>query len=164
MTLHFTKIEQPLNKYWPKFKDTILKIYGPNNKQDTAANYAEFLAAIWDTIDTKGSLVTVLTGTEPKIIPAIPATPPTARTAPTTPDDETTFPHPLAPRKIFKNKVPKNHAKISRQTFLPKISRHILATFRNIRKVYKNKDRQLGASRSKRCWVCFSPFFSPCLF
>ena len=73
-TIHFD-----INKYWPKFKDTILKIYGPNNKQDTSANYAEFMVAIFDTIDTKGSLVTVLTGAEPKP-PAIPppTPPPTA--------------------------------------------------------------------------------------
>jgi adenylate cyclase class IV len=28
-----TKAIFDINKYWPKFKDTILKIYGPNNKQ-----------------------------------------------------------------------------------------------------------------------------------
>ena len=67
-----------MNKYWPKFKDTILKIYGPNNKQATAANYAELMAAILDTIDTKGSLVTVLKGAEPKT-----PTPPTPPTLPT---------------------------------------------------------------------------------
>ena len=55
-----------INKYWPKFKETILKIYGPYNKQATAENYAEFMAAILETIDTKGSLVTVLTGAEHK--------------------------------------------------------------------------------------------------
>jgi hypothetical protein len=71
-----------INKYWPKFKDTILKIYGPNNKQATAANYAEFLAAIWDTIDTKGSLVTVLTGAEPKLPAPAPAPPPPAPAPP----------------------------------------------------------------------------------
>ena len=66
-----------INKYWPKFKDTILKIYGLNNKQATAANYAEFMSAILDTIDTKGSLVTVLTGAEPKPpTTAAPAPPP----------------------------------------------------------------------------------------
>jgi hypothetical protein len=71
-TIHFN-----INKYWPKFKDTILKIYGTNNKQATAANYAEFIAAIYDTIDTKGSLVTVLTGAEPKPPkPPAPAPPP----------------------------------------------------------------------------------------
>ena len=73
-----------INKYWPKFKDTILKIYGTNNKQATAANYAEFMSAILDTIDTKGSLVTVLTGAEPKITPPTPTpTPPTPPTLPT---------------------------------------------------------------------------------
>ena len=56
-----------INKYWPKFKETILKIYGPPyNKQATAENYAELMAAILDTIDTKGSLVTVLTGVRTK--------------------------------------------------------------------------------------------------
>ena len=68
-----------INKYWPKFKDTILKIYGPNNKQATASQYAEFMSAILDTIDTKGSLVTVLTGAEPKtpLIPPGTSAPPT---------------------------------------------------------------------------------------
>ena len=66
-----------INKYWPKFKETILKIYGPNNKQATAQNYAEFMAAILDTIDTKGSLVTVLTGAEPKPPALTPPPPPT---------------------------------------------------------------------------------------
>ena len=71
-----TKAIFDINKYWPKFKDTILKIYGLNNKQATAANYAEFMSAILDTIDTKGSLVTVLTGAEPKPpTTAAPATP-----------------------------------------------------------------------------------------
>ena len=65
-----------INKYWPKFKETILKIYGPNNKQATAGNYAEFIAAILETIDTKGSLVTVLTGAEPKPPALTPPTPP----------------------------------------------------------------------------------------
>ena len=70
-----------MNKYWPKFKETILKIYGPNNKQATASQYAEFMSAILDTIDTKGSLVTVLTGAEPKTpAPTTPATPPTPPT------------------------------------------------------------------------------------
>ena len=71
-----------INKYWPKFKETILKIYGPYNKQATAENYAEFMAAILDTIDTKGSLVTVLTGAEPK--PPALLTPPTTSAPPTT--------------------------------------------------------------------------------
>jgi hypothetical protein len=75
-----TAIHFDINKYWPKFKDTILKIYGTNNKQATAKNYSEFLAAIWETIDTKGSLVTVLTGAEPKTLTA-----PTAPTAPALP-------------------------------------------------------------------------------
>ena len=35
-----------INKYWPKFKETILKIYGTYNKQSTAENYAEFMDAI----------------------------------------------------------------------------------------------------------------------
>ena len=72
-----------INKYWPKFKETILKIYGPYNKQATAENYAEFMAAILETIDTKGSLVTVLTGAEPKP-PALLAPPTTSAPAPPT--------------------------------------------------------------------------------
>ncbi len=51
-----------INIYQSKYKVTILKIYGPNNKQDTVDN-TEFMTSIYDTIDTKGSLVTVLTGT-----------------------------------------------------------------------------------------------------
>ena len=73
-----------INKYWPKFKETILKIYGPNNKQATAQNYAEFMAAILDTIDTKGSLVTVLTGAEPKP-PALTPPPPSTPSTPSKP-------------------------------------------------------------------------------
>ena len=81
-----------INKYWPKFKDTILKIYGPNNKQATAANYAEFIAAIWDTIDTKGSLVTVLTGAEPKLpAPILPPTPTPPIPPPPTPPTPSVF-------------------------------------------------------------------------
>ncbi len=71
-----TKAIFDINKYCPKFKDTILKIYGPNNNQATAANYVEFIT-ILDTIDTKGSLVTVLTGAEPKLpAPILPPAPP----------------------------------------------------------------------------------------
>jgi len=66
-----------INKYWPKIKDTILKIYGPNNKQATVKNYVEFMAAILDTIDTKGSLATVF--------PSAPTPPPRPPTTPPTP-------------------------------------------------------------------------------
>jgi hypothetical protein len=47
------------------------------------ANYAEFISAILDTIDTKCSLVTVLTGAEPKLpkAPTAPEAPPTPPTA-----------------------------------------------------------------------------------
>lgn len=76
-TINDPKAIFDINKYWPKFKETILKIYGPNNKQATAENYAEFMGAILDTIDTKGSLVTVLAGAEPKAPPAPPPIPPT---------------------------------------------------------------------------------------
>jgi len=74
-----------MNKYWPKFKETILKIYGPNNKQATASQYAEFMSAILDTIDTKGSLVTVLKGAETKKPPIIPPPTPPPPTPPTPP-------------------------------------------------------------------------------
>jgi hypothetical protein len=41
-----TAIHFDINKYWTKYKETILQIYGPNNKQATSNNYAEFIAAI----------------------------------------------------------------------------------------------------------------------
>jgi hypothetical protein len=66
-----------INKYWPKIKDTILKIYGPNNKQSTVKNYVEFMVAILDTIDTKGSLATVF--------PSAPTQPPRPVPTPPTP-------------------------------------------------------------------------------
>jgi hypothetical protein len=92
-TIHFD-----INKYWPKYKETILKIYGPNNKQATADNYAEFMAAIWDTIDTKGSLVTVLTGAEskpaaPAPAPPTPSKPPKPQSGPSVPVEYTLSPN-----------------------------------------------------------------------
>jgi hypothetical protein len=49
-----------INKYWAKIKDTILKVFGPNNKQATTKTYIEFITVIIETIDTKGSISTVL--------------------------------------------------------------------------------------------------------
>jgi hypothetical protein len=66
-----------INKYCPKFKDTILKIYGPNNKQATVKNNCEFMEVILDTIDTKGSLA--------KVFPSAPTPPPRPVPTPPTP-------------------------------------------------------------------------------
>jgi hypothetical protein len=66
-----------INKYWAKIKDTILKIYGSNNKQATVKNYVELMAAVLDTIDTKGSLATVF--------PSAPTLTPTPIQLPPTP-------------------------------------------------------------------------------
>jgi hypothetical protein len=79
-----------INKFWAKIKDTILKIYGPNNKQSTVNNYLEFMEAILDTIDTKGSLSTVFPSAptpppRPVPTPLTPTPPPRPATAPPTP-------------------------------------------------------------------------------
>ena len=70
-----------VNKYWAKIKETIIKVFGVNNKQATVNTYIEFIMAILDTIDTKGSLITVIPSADPK--PKPPATPtPTLTTPP----------------------------------------------------------------------------------
>ena len=67
-----------VNKYWAKIKDTILKIYGPNNKQATVKNYLEFIKAILETIYDKGSVITVIPSANPRTTtsPAAPVTAP----------------------------------------------------------------------------------------
>jgi hypothetical protein len=67
-----------VNKYWSKIKDTILKIYGPNNKQSTVKNYLEFIKTILETIYDKGSVITVIPSANARTTtsPAAPVTAP----------------------------------------------------------------------------------------
>ena len=63
-----------VNKYWAKIKDTIIKVFGVNNKQATVKTYLEFIMAILDTIDTKGSIATVFPTTGGTPVPPTAAT------------------------------------------------------------------------------------------